>query len=655
MMNHHDQQQQHRNPMGDMARLVGKKVSNNIKRRAMRLGKQFFQKIILSGIKAVLVKTAPIWGSFLAILIIAFIAYSLIFVVPKMIAEDATATATDRVAAFFGFSERDAEGYEDIFETYEEVANQWDAGLTAEQREQVQMYRFSWGILAGVDRLRNDPYIKAAGGGGHYIYFDGTNVTVDGLFPPEEYMPLYKAAEKKYGVHWNVLASIHFHETRYSQGSMISSAGAKGPFQFMPCTVVGWSYPGCSGYGALPIDRFDVKTVKKYGGHGVDGDGDGIVDIWNPIDMAFSAANMLSKNGYSRNIASAVFTYNHADWYVNMVLRDAEVIYQLYNEKVKNGEVEEVTEFDFSDIKTFTFFDLNNADKMITPKPHETFEALRPKFDWKDSTITTTWEEKVCTTEVDEEGNEYEECEWVSMKTEEEVVLLTQAHTYEGTYTHHYKWITKPGINGPNERNKQIRFETNAGITPPSEEEYLQPLYEVLEGYGIYQEMDVELTLMLIELFDEDFSREKKLRDVFIDSNFNLIEGANEWVWPSVSRFITSHYGPRYRPCQGCSTYHHGLDIGGAVGSPIFAMASGKVESAYYNSCGGNMIKIQHGGGIASRYLHLDTMSVRAGQEVTKGQVIGTLGNTGSCTTGPHLHWEIHVNGQTTDPLKFFK
>lgn len=139
-----------------------------------------------------------------------------------------------------------------------------------------------------------------------------------------------------------------------------------------------------------------------------------------------------------------------------------------------------------------------------------------------------------------------------------------------------------------------------------------------------------------------------------LPNDFVLIEGSNDWIWPSTSTLVTSNYGPRDAPCWGCSSYHKGTDIGGPTGTPIMSMADGTVESARYESCGGNTILINHGNGIKSRYLHLNTMSVNSGREVRAGQPIGTLGNTGTCTTGPHLHWELYVNGQTVDPLGYF-
>ncbi|MGD7050767.1 secreted cell wall DL-endopeptidase [Rossellomorea marisflavi] len=142
---------------------------------------------------------------------------------------------------------------------------------------------------------------------------------------PSEFIPVYQEAEKKYGVPWNLLAAHHRVETVFSTiEPMISPVGATGHMQFMPCTWVGWNHPSCSGLGEGNISEAeltDPKAIEKYGGYGVDGDGDGKADPNNLKDSVFAAANYLASNGASEgNIREAVFAYNHADWYVEEVM-----------------------------------------------------------------------------------------------------------------------------------------------------------------------------------------------------------------------------------------------------------------------------------------------------------------------------------------------
>jgi peptidoglycan LD-endopeptidase LytH len=142
---------------------------------------------------------------------------------------------------------------------------------------------------------------------------------------PPEYIPIYKAAEEEYGVPWYLLAAHHRVETKFStMKTLVSPVGAEGHMQFMPCTFVGWSHPSCSGLGKGNIpqnQKTDPNVIEKYGGYGVDANGDGIADPFQIEDAVFSAANYLERNGAADGkIEQAVFAYNHSDKYVEDVL-----------------------------------------------------------------------------------------------------------------------------------------------------------------------------------------------------------------------------------------------------------------------------------------------------------------------------------------------
>ena len=149
---------------------------------------------------------------------------------------------------------------------------------------------------------------------------------------PEEYIPIYVAAEEKYGVPWTLLAAHHRIETRFStMKSLVSNAGAEGHMQFMPCTFVGWDHPTCSGLGKGAISASELKNpavIRKYGGYGVDANGDGIADPYDIEDAVYSAANFLAKYGAATgDVKRAIFNYNHSEKYVEDVLS----FYHLYN------------------------------------------------------------------------------------------------------------------------------------------------------------------------------------------------------------------------------------------------------------------------------------------------------------------------------------
>ena len=128
-----------------------------------------------------------------------------------------------------------------------------------------------------------------------------------------------------------------------------------------------------------------------------------------------------------------------------------------------------------------------------------------------------------------------------------------------------------------------------------------------------------------------------------------------EFTWPTPScHYITSHFSPRRKnPVSGIYKRHTGTDIGAAYGTTIVAANSGTVTLAGWNSGYGNCVIIDHGGGKATLYAHMSSYSVSSGQSVQKGQQIGRVGSTGN-STGPHLHFEVLINGVAVNPMQYF-
>lgn len=131
------------------------------------------------------------------------------------------------------------------------------------------------------------------------------------------------------------------------------------------------------------------------------------------------------------------------------------------------------------------------------------------------------------------------------------------------------------------------------------------------------------------------------------------IGATGSYKWPVDCYTITSEYGYRVHPLQQTTKFHAGVDIGAQRGQAIYAADTGVVATAATNDSYGNYVLINHGGGNATLYAHMSSMAVSAGQNVTKGQVIGYVGSTG-WSTGPHLHFEIRSGGSTVNPLQFF-
>jgi murein DD-endopeptidase MepM/ murein hydrolase activator NlpD len=120
-------------------------------------------------------------------------------------------------------------------------------------------------------------------------------------------------------------------------------------------------------------------------------------------------------------------------------------------------------------------------------------------------------------------------------------------------------------------------------------------------------------------------------------------------IWP-VSGPVVSGFG--WRCLAGLCRMHEGIDIGAGSGTPIHAAASGTVIWAGWQGGYGNLIVVDHGGGLATAYAHQSSFAVGSGAHVSQGQVIGYVGCTGRCF-GPHLHFEVRVNGSAVDPLGY--
>lgn len=118
---------------------------------------------------------------------------------------------------------------------------------------------------------------------------------------------------------------------------------------------------------------------------------------------------------------------------------------------------------------------------------------------------------------------------------------------------------------------------------------------------------------------------------------------------------FTSGFGVRSDPFYHGAAMHPGIDLAGSYGSPIYATADGTVLRSGWNSGGyGNLVEIDHGRGITTRYGHLSAILVRPGDRIARGQLIGRMGSTGR-STGNHLHYEVRIDGRAVNPIPFMK
>ena len=115
---------------------------------------------------------------------------------------------------------------------------------------------------------------------------------------------------------------------------------------------------------------------------------------------------------------------------------------------------------------------------------------------------------------------------------------------------------------------------------------------------------------------------------------------------------LTSGFGMRNHPVLRRRQQHNGVDLAAPTGTPVYATADGMVGKAKYFGSYGNYVQIEHGGALQTRYAHLSSYTVRNGDTVRKGDLIGYVGSTGR-STGPHLHYEVRVEGKAVDPRPY--
>jgi murein DD-endopeptidase MepM/ murein hydrolase activator NlpD len=186
---------------------------------------------------------------------------------------------------------------------------------------------------------------------------------------------------------------------------------------------------------------------------------------------------------------------------------------------------------------------------------------------------------------------------------------------------------------------------------------------EVSVAYGIKQKLegptDIAAQGKLIPSFSESVQDYDFLRSA--DAMLLLNSPARQPLrrqasipnlWPVDGRLIGS-FGPRQDPFSGeGQEIHKGVDISGEVGTPIHVTADGLVRFADMMSGYGRLVVIDHGGGVETWYAHMSRTYVHAGQEIRRGELVGTVGTSGR-VTAPHLHYEVHVNGRPVNPYQY--
>jgi len=187
------------------------------------------------------------------------------------------------------------------------------------------------------------------------------------------------------------------------------------------------------------------------------------------------------------------------------------------------------------------------------------------------------------------------------------------------------------GIGGPDE----LGLQNLTSMGEKRQDEALKEMHQELtqlKGAASKQEASLQ---MLIEYFEDKRS----------------LYASTPSVWP-VRGWVTSPFGNRTSPFSGILKFHEGMDIAAQTGTPVVAPADGVVIKAGFSTGYGNMVEISHGYGLKTVFGHNSRLNVKAGQRVKRGDVISYVGDTGS-STGPHLHYEVRVNGLPVNPVKY--
>jgi murein DD-endopeptidase MepM/ murein hydrolase activator NlpD len=186
------------------------------------------------------------------------------------------------------------------------------------------------------------------------------------------------------------------------------------------------------------------------------------------------------------------------------------------------------------------------------------------------------------------------------------------------------------------------------GMGGPSPSDIRDKLKKEQDDTGLIQQMKSDVQ----RLQSEAISREDSLSELekLLQVKKEMLNHTPS-VWP-VQGWVTSGFGYRTNPFTGLTQMHEGLDISNRVGTPVIAPANGVVSGVGSDMAVGKVVVIFHGFGMTTRYGHLHKVFVKVGQRVKRGEKIAEVGMTGK-TTGPHLHYEVKINGISVNPMRY--
>lgn len=204
----------------------------------------------------------------------------------------------------------------------------------------------------------------------------------------------------------------------------------------------------------------------------------------------------------------------------------------------------------------------------------------------------------------------------------------------------------------------ELYKEISSGIDTPFEEMLAQEAqYYKMEAdtnfalkqrdaLAVYAPMEVEVDSSTLQLTIAQLQEE-----INTAGHYDNIGEKGMWPLVGVKRHVNSEFGSRWDPITNSSyTYHQGIDLYAPMSTPVVAQFSGTVYSTGYSNGSGYYIYLDHGYGVKTFYCHLSKISCQNGDNVTQGTEIAKSGNTGTRTTGPHLHFGVYIDGQACNP-----
>ncbi len=189
---------------------------------------------------------------------------------------------------------------------------------------------------------------------------------------------------------------------------------------------------------------------------------------------------------------------------------------------------------------------------------------------------------------------------------------------------------------------------TMLGMGGPSPSDIREKLKSEKDDNGLIQQMKTDVERLRSEASSQEESL-SELEKLLNDKREVLVHTPS--IWPTTG-WVTSGFGFRTDPFTGLTQMHEGVDISNRVGTPVVTPADGIISDAGKDLVHGRILVISHGFGMTTRYSHLSKVMVRVGQKVKRGDKVAEVGMTGR-TTGPHLHYEVKLNGISANPMRY--